>query len=240
MQEHKPLYKWSLKEAIQYRERDQWRESYRENCDCARAIEKAIGDHYRDNCLAECAAPILQRYGFNRVNWVLGNTIQQKSHDGRFSEANKQWARQFRIPDDDVRWHFTVEAHPGLTNLFVDQTRKAWQNFGLFDESHCVPDDSQQDYTGKVVVINPHILKDDYKTPEDQLFFVEGGFGARPNSRGRKVFGKFLKDDISTHYFRENIIGVLKSEYLPQWAWEKLAQWENPAEKSAGMTMGGI
>lgn len=240
MQEHKPLYKWSLKEALQYGERDQWRDSYRENCDCARAIERAIGDHYRDNCLAECAAPILQRYGFNRVNWVLANTIQEKRDDGRFSAVNKQWARQFRIPDDDVRWHFTVEAHPGLTNLFVDQARKAWQNFGLFDASHCVPDDSQQDYTGKVVVINPHILKDDYKTPEDQLFFVEGGFGARPNSRGRKVFGKFLKDDISTHYFREDIIGVLKSEYLPQWAWEKLAQWENPAEESAGMTMGGM
>ncbi len=240
MQEHKPLYIWPLDYALRNNERDLWRESYKENCDCARAIERAICENYQNNSLGDCTKPVIQRYGFDRVNWVLANTVQEKRDDGRFSTVNKQWAKQFYIPHDDVRWHFCVEAHPGLTNLFVDQARKAWQDLGLFDASHCVPDDSRQDYTGKVVVINPNILKDCYKTPEDQLFFVDGGFGARPDSRGRKVFGKFLKDDISTHYYREDIIGVLKSEYLPQWAWEKLAQWENPAEESAGMTMGGM
>ena len=40
MAEHKPLYKWSLKEAINLGEEDKWRNSYKENCVCARAIEK--------------------------------------------------------------------------------------------------------------------------------------------------------------------------------------------------------
>lgn len=188
MQEHKPLYLYSREEALRHGERDQWRDSYRENCDCARAIERAIAENYRDNCLGNCAGSILDRYGFTRVNWVLANTMQQKSYDGRFSEGNKRWAKQFYIPNDDIRWHFTVESHPGLTNLFVEQVRDAWQSLGLFDASHCLPDDSDQDYTGKVVVIDPNILKDKYKTLEDQLFLAEGGFGASPNSRGRKVF----------------------------------------------------
>ena len=144
MQEHKPLYLYSREEALRHGERDQWRDSYRENCDCARAIERAIAENYRDNRLGDCASGILDRYGFTRVNWVLANTIQQKSYDGRFSEDNKRWAKQFYIPNDDIRWHFTVESHPGLTNLFVEQVRDAWQSLGLFDASHCLPDDNDQ------------------------------------------------------------------------------------------------
>ena len=33
MPEHKPLYLYSLKEAVRLGEKDLWRKSYRENCD---------------------------------------------------------------------------------------------------------------------------------------------------------------------------------------------------------------
>ena len=91
------------------------------------------------------------------------------------------------------------------------------------------------------MVIDPAIFTDEYKTPDDQLFLAEGGFGCQPNARGRKVFGQFLKDGEQTHYQRSDIIGVLKDEYLPQWAQEKLAELTAPDEEpSEGMTMGGI
>lgn len=217
MQEHKPLYLYSREEALRHGERDQWRDSYRENCDCARAIERAIAENYRDNCLGNCAGSILDRYGFTRVNWVLANTMQQKSYDGRFSEGNKRWAKQFYIPNDDIRWHFTVESHPGLTNLFVEQVRDAWQSLGLFDASHCLPDDSDQDYTGKVVVIDPNILKDKYKTLEDQLFLAEGGFGASPNSRGRKVYlspkgVEHLRSSLAKEIFAQDLFSVYEKQ----------------------------
>ena len=210
MQEHKPLYLYSREEALRHGERDQWRDSYRENCDCARAIERAIAENYRDNCLGNCAGSILDRYGFTRVNWVLANTMQQKSYDGRFSEGNKRWAKQFYIPNDDIRWHFTVESHPGLTNLFVEQVRDAWQSLGLFDASHCLPDDSDQDYTGKVVVIDPNILKDKYKELIAGIVAkINGGTYDNPvleqklsqlaeklsRTSGKKVYG-YLKADV--------------------------------------------
>ena len=62
---------------------------------------------------------------------VLGNSIVQH-------EEGKH---------DDVRWHFCVESHPGLTDLFVHQMRQAWQRLGLFESQSCLPeDDGEIDY----------------------------------------------------------------------------------------------
>lgn len=238
--EHKPLYKWSLEEAIKNSERELWRKSHMENCDCARAIERAINSayDYKNAYLKDCAKPIIEQYGFDRVNWVLANTIQEKIDDGRFSLKNKAWAKQFYIPYEDVRWHFCVDAHPGLTDIFINQIRKLWQELGLFEFSQCEQDDHVQDYTGKVVVIRPDVLKDKFKTPEDQLFLVSGGNGARPHAIGRKVYGKFLKDGEKTYYFRSEIMGVLRDEFLPEWAKEKLTEiQESEQTEFDGMNM---
>ena len=66
MADHKPLYRWSLQDAIAHNEVQDWRDSYKENCDCARAIERAIADHYHDNILADGTKDIIDRYGFDR------------------------------------------------------------------------------------------------------------------------------------------------------------------------------
>ena len=95
MADHKLLYCWSMQDAIAHNEMQDWRDSYRENCDCARIIERAIAEHYHDNILEDGTKDIIDRYGFDRVNWVLANTLQEKAHDGRFSRDNKTWANDF-------------------------------------------------------------------------------------------------------------------------------------------------
>ena len=96
MQNDKPLYLWSLEDAIRNNEKELWRESYKENCDCARTIERAITDayNYGKSCLEACAKPVIEQYGFDRVNWVLANTVQQKNEDGIFSQ-------NWRLPADN-------------------------------------------------------------------------------------------------------------------------------------------
>ena len=89
MPEHKPLYLYSLKEAAEWGEKDEWRESYLENCDCARAIERAIDEHYDGERLCFCANEVIEKYGFERVNFVLAATVRQGISDGRYSEDNK-------------------------------------------------------------------------------------------------------------------------------------------------------
>lgn len=51
MIEHKPVYKWSRDYAQPANELDWWRESHKENCACANAIESTISDNYHDNHL---------------------------------------------------------------------------------------------------------------------------------------------------------------------------------------------
>lgn len=238
MADHKLLYCWSMQDAIAHNEMQDWRDSYRENCDCARTIERAIAEHYHDNILEDGTKDIIDRYGFDRVNWVLANTLQEKAHDGRFSRDNKTWANDFFIPNDDMRWHFCVESHPGLTDIFINQARKAWQEFDLFDRSHCADD---ADYTGKLLILKPSVLKDEFKTPDYQLFYAESGFGCSLTAFGRKVFGKFLKDGENTNFNRSDFLGVIKDACIPEWAAEKLAELESSdADESEEITMGGM
>ncbi len=242
MADHKTLYLWSHDEAVRHDELDLWRESHKANCACARAIEDAISENYDGRSLGNgLAKPIIEKYGFDRVNWVLANTVRENMADGRFSEDNKAWAKKWYIPKDGHQWHYAVSAHPGLANLFIDQARKEWQALGLFDGSHCISEkDGEINYIGKVVALRPETLKDEYKTPEYQLFLAEGGFGCTPNARGRKVFGKFLFDGDETYYQRSDIIGVVKDEHLPEWAKQKLADMTSLGEPDEGLTMKGL
>ena len=209
MDSKKPLYRHSLKEAVQHEEKDLWRESYKINCDCARAIERIIAENYDGERLGQdLAGPIIQQYGFNRVNWVLANTVQQKKEDGRISPENRQWAETLPIPQEEHNWQFEVNSHPGLTDLFIGDVRKAWQALGLFTAAHCVENSQNQDYTGKLLVLNPHILGSAYQTPERQLFLAKDGWGCIPGAPRQTVFGRFLsgeKDQI-TFFNRSDFI----------------------------------
>lgn len=114
----------------------------------------------------------------------------------------------------------------------------AEHKLGLFDFSHCSED---ADYAGKLLILKPSILKDDYKASDYQLFYAESGFGCSPSASGRKVFGKFLKDGENTNFNRSDFLGVIKDECIPEWVAEKLAELEPPDEdESEGITMGGI
>ena len=114
MPEHKPLYLYSLKEAAEWDEKDEWRESYLENCDCARAIERVIDEHYDGQRLNPCAKEVIDRYGFDRVNFVLAATVRQGISDGRYSEDNKNWARRFSVMDKENAWQYNVRRTPDL------------------------------------------------------------------------------------------------------------------------------
>jgi hypothetical protein len=253
MPEVKPIYRYSLKDAVEHNERDEWRESYRENCSCARAIEESIRANFDGMYLNEnCVKGVIGRFGFDRVNWVLANTIQYKYDDGRFSHGNRDWAKNFWIPDEENRWQFVVESHPAVLDGFVNLARKVWKELGLFDKTSCISEkDGEIDYKNKIVAISPTVLKDRYKTPDDQLFLATGGFGCSPNARGRKVYGTFLKDGEETYYERADILGVLKNDCVPEWAKEKaetlltskttdLEDCTAEKEENTGITMGGM
>lgn len=191
MEDKIQLYTSSQEEAKKYDEVDLWRESYKENVRCARAIEEAIRDNFDDKTLRQnCAESIIEEFGFARVNFVLANTLREKNWDIRFSEDNFQWAKSIYVPREDTSWMFAVESLPAVVNGFCDQVRKAWQELGLYDQSHCVDTQGEQcDYRDKIVILRGEYFKDEFKAPENQLFLAESGFGCSPNARGQKVYG---------------------------------------------------
>ena len=221
---HKPMYTWSLEDAQDHGEEDLWRESFKENCRCARAIEQAIASNFDGYTLkTSCIKGVLEEFGRSRVRFVLANTLQEKSHDGRFSKDNRTWCKGTYVPKESTNWAFSVESHPAVLDGFIHAVKQEWEGLNLYNRSHCVADDNQ-DFTGKIVVLRADYFKDQYKTPEFQLFLAEAGFGCSPTATGTKVYGRFLKDGEKTHFRRGDIIGVLKEELIPKWAAEKLAQ----------------
>ena len=231
-----PLYTHSLDDARHCNEVDEWRASHRANIECARAIEKAISRDYKDNHLDEnCARSVIDEYGFNRVNFVLKVNLQlMPKDDPRISSENRKWGENFYTPKSNMRSEYRVNSHPVIFNGFIDEARDEWNKLGLFDSQHCHTD-LGLNYEGKVLVISPNRLKDQYKTPEDQLFYATGGFGCHPNKIGRSVFGYFLKDGEHTTWDRSAFIGVIRDECLPQWAADKLAEYTEDTGESEGI-----
>ena len=117
----------------------------------------------------------------------------------------------------------------------MNRVRNEWQSLGLFDRSHCT---DEGDYEGKLLILRPSTLKDEYKTPEDQLFFATSGFGCDPTKIGTAVYGFFLKDDEHTHFRRSDFIGVIKDECVPDWAKEKLEALNS--SESEDISIGGM
>lgn len=220
------LYPYSRQEAERQGELELWRESHRENIACKEAIESAIrngfdGMHLREGCVDS----VIGQYGFRRVAWVLFNTIQQKSWDGRFSSGNRAWAEKTFIPVDESRNRYVVESHSTVLNGFVSEYRKAVQALNLFGAEHCEPDSyAKLDYEGKVLVLSPDTLRESCWNRKNQLWLALDGFGCSPTAIGRSVRCVCLGDGEETRWNRSDFVGVLKEEHLPDWAMDKLEQ----------------
>lgn len=92
---------------------------------------------------------------------------------------------------------------------------------------HCYPNDYSESIENKVVVIRAECLRPEYRTAEKQLVLATGGFGAYANARGRAVYTVNLYSGKEARWNREDILGKVKPEYMPDWAKEGLKQLED-------------
>ena len=129
-----PLYPHSAAYASEHGEMAQYNRSYQANSACKEAIEQTISAHYAENRLDTEAAvkDVLEKFGTERVQFILANTIQHKNHDGRISQDNKAWAKTIPMPEDSgtsrhCAYLVVDEVNLGLTDLFTRQARKTLQ-----------------------------------------------------------------------------------------------------------------
>lgn len=128
-----PVYVQTAAYAKEHGEADLHSESHKANVMCANAIEDTIAMYYdfdKKRIDPAGAAEILELFGPARTSFVLAANIQDKSWDGRITDSNKEWAKQFAVPQDDSAWgtkryrQYLVTSHPGLLDLFTKQVQK--------------------------------------------------------------------------------------------------------------------
>ena len=91
-----------------------------------------------------------------------------------------------------------------------------------FTAVHCYQNNYKKSIENEVVVLRPERLRPEYRTANNQLLLATGGFGTHANSRGRAVYTVNLYSGKESRWNREDLLGVLKSECMPEWAKEKL------------------
>lgn len=119
-----PVYWHTAKYAKEHGESQEYKLSYQANETCKEAIQQAISRHYDGSRLYVDAAvkEVLGMYGAERVQYLLANTVQRKSWDGRISPENKAWAKSIPIPDDNRNTYLCLDrVHPGFDGSVPQQ-----------------------------------------------------------------------------------------------------------------------
>lgn len=122
----KPLYPYSIDEAIVMGETDQYWESRQLNEECAQAIKAAINGNYDGyHLIHDTSDAVIQQFGLERVKFILANTVQLFDYDGRISGDNKVWAKSIKIPDKAPdRRYYMIDGLSGLVDIWLREVRK--------------------------------------------------------------------------------------------------------------------
>ena len=228
----KPLYKFSFSEAKRSGEIEECRESFRENIRCRDFLDNEITERFDGMYLpSECAENAVKEFGYDRTMWVIANTVLERDGDGRFHSKNRDWAKSLHIPKENRNYEFELRSHSCMVDGLAGQVQEMYAKLGLFSGKHIVQSDELQDYKGKLLIIRADVLKEECRTPENQLFLASSGFGCSPTSSGRKVYGQFLSDGEKTQFYRSDFVGVISDEHIPDWAKEKMEQIQTQQEQ---------
>jgi hypothetical protein len=101
-------------------------ESHKLNAACAEKLEKALADHFYGYHLdTNAVLEDMQEYDGERISIVLANTMRLREGDGRFSAANREWAKNIRLPASALsdRGEF-VESHSVKVDAFAKAFRE--------------------------------------------------------------------------------------------------------------------
>lgn len=125
MDNRKPIYPYTLQDAVSRDEKDRWRENDDLNRECVQAIKSALAENHDGMRLARGAADAaIREYGIDRVKYVLANTIQHFDYDGRITGDNKAWAKQFIMPGNEHERRGHIVDSSGLVDILTREVRK--------------------------------------------------------------------------------------------------------------------
>lgn len=131
---NKGVYHQTAAYAREHDQLEAYRASIQENHACKEGIEQVIRENFDGMHLHPgVIKPVIDRFGAERTAYVLANTVQYATYDGRYSRSNKEWAASVITGaiDEDRRINFLVTSHPAVLDGFVDMFRKELTALGL-------------------------------------------------------------------------------------------------------------
>ena len=129
-EDYPAVYHQTLSYAEEQGELEKYWASRKLDKECKQAVIDEIRQNYDGKHLnKEAVNPVVEKYGSERLSFVLANTLQRLSWDGRFSRDNKAWAADFHIPEDmvhgrDRNSELVVTSHPAVLDGFINVFRR--------------------------------------------------------------------------------------------------------------------
>lgn len=235
-----PFYRYSYETAKDSNMVNEYRKSMEENRRCRDYIEdnktgfyaNAYKDYRVDND-GSYIKRVIEQFGMERTMFVFASTIKQHLDDGRITKEVKEWARNFNtgLRENESATEGCIQyINPGIVDILAKNVMAEYNKLNLFGFEHC--EDKLGNLEGKVIVISPKYLKEEYWSPENQLWIATGGFGCSATAVGRAVYATCLYDGDETRWERFQVSGVLKDEYLPDWARKRLQEIQAKEEQN--------
>lgn len=94
----------------------------------------------------------------------------------------------------------------------------------LFTQEDCTETGYAMSIAGKVIVLKPSSLPQECRNENEQIYFCKGGNGSNPNPIGRSILAVSLANGEFVRWNRSDVLGILKTELLPDSARLHLSQ----------------
>lgn len=131
--------------------------------------------------------------------WVMGNEISQGMR-GEIDEAARLHKATVYVLDEQV-----------------EKDMKIRQEHAPLTYSDSIPDSNQQDYEGKILVVNAESLSNRYRLSENSLWIASHGPGCMAGKYDRTIHAVNLFTGELGYFARFDFHGIVKPESLLIW-----------------------
>ena len=87
----------------------------------------------------------------------------------------------------------------------------------LLTKGNTIKDSDKEDWTNRIILLNPRYLGPGYKDVKYQFWKAERGFGCKPNLRGKSIWVICLHDGELARWSRGEFFGIAKNQVIEQY-----------------------
>ena len=121
-----PLYLKTARYAREHGESEQYHRSHELNNACREEMDKAISENFDGMHLKEgFERELMERYGRERVEYILATTVKENAWDGRYSRENREWADSIPVSESESkRLACCLHSHPAVIDGLIRRIRR--------------------------------------------------------------------------------------------------------------------